>query len=114
MTNPSLRQRFNISRLAIRYSRLTIAFWMAVIVAGLLAFSSLKYALFPDIVFPVVIVNAEAPLATLKQTEAQLTKPLETPLISLPDSYQIYSQTYTGRNVTSISFNAGKIGRAHV
>ena len=107
LTNPSLRKRFNISRLAIRYSRLTIAFWIAVTVAGLLAFSSLKYALFPDIVFPVVIVTVEAPLTNLKQTEAQLAKPLEAPLISLPDSFQIYSQTYIGRNVTSISFNPG-------
>lgn len=107
MTNSSLRQRFNISRLAIRYSRLTIAFWIAVAVAGIIAFSSLKYALFPDISFPVVVVKVEAPLETLKETEAQLAKPLEAPLISLPDSYQVYSQTYAGRNVTSISFEPG-------
>jgi multidrug efflux pump subunit AcrB len=107
LTNPSLRQRFNISRLAIRYSRLTLAFWIAMTVAGLLAFSSLKYALFPDIAFPVVVVKAQAPLETLTETEAQLAKPLEAPLISLPDSYQIYSQTYAGRNATSVSFNAG-------
>jgi multidrug efflux pump subunit AcrB len=64
MPNSSTRDRFNISRWAIAAPRITLGFWIAVTVAGVLALSSLKYALFPDIAFPVVVVNASAPLST--------------------------------------------------
>ncbi|MHC5827807.1 MAG: efflux RND transporter permease subunit, partial [Nostoc sp.] len=79
----SARELFNISKWAIKFSWLTVSFWIAVTVAGVLAFSSLKYALFPDITFPVVVVNATAPLTTALDTEAKLTQPLEERLRSL-------------------------------
>ncbi|MFM7474709.1 MAG: efflux RND transporter permease subunit, partial [Microcystis aeruginosa] len=103
----SWRERLNISRIAINAPRLTIAFWLAVAVAGILAFSSLKYALFPDISFPVVIINAQADLATAITTEQQLTKPLENPLFSLPGRRDISSTTAPGQSVISIFFKIG-------
>ena len=103
--NLSLRQRFNISRLAIAYPWLTLGFWLAVSVAGVLAFSSLKYALFPDITFPVVVVNASAPLSTVLETEAKLTKLLEQPISTLVDDFR--SSTYPGQTVISLSFPVG-------
>jgi multidrug efflux pump subunit AcrB len=72
-----------------------------------LAFSSLKYALFPDISFPVVIINAQADLATAITTEQQLTKPLENPLFSLPGRRDISSTTSPGQSVISIFFKIG-------
>ncbi|NCS25613.1 MAG: efflux RND transporter permease subunit [Microcystis aeruginosa BS13-02] len=103
----SWRERLNISRIAINAPRLTIAFWLAVAMAGILAFSSLKYALFPDISFPVVIINAQADLATAITTEQQLTKPLENPLFSLPGRRDISSTTSPGQSVISIFFKIG-------
>ncbi len=105
----SLRERFNISRLAIAYPWLTLGFWIAVSVAGLLAFSSLKYALFPDITFPVVVVNASASLATAQDTEAKLTQPLEQALQTLDKQglNSIRSSTYPGRTIVSLSFDVG-------
>ncbi|MDB9509356.1 efflux RND transporter permease subunit [Microcystis aeruginosa CS-338/01] len=103
----SWRERLNISRIAINAPRLTIAFWLAVAMAGILAFSSLKYALFPDISFPVVIINAQADLATAITTEQQLTKPLENPLFSLPGRRDISSTTSAGQSVISIFFKIG-------
>ncbi len=103
----SWRERLNISRIAINAPRLTIAFWLAVAMAGILAFSSLKYALFPDISFPVVIINAQADLATAITTEQQLTKPLENPLFSLPGRRDISSTTAPGQSVISIFFKIG-------
>src|SRR3712207_3563276 len=73
----SIRHRFNISRLAIAHSWVTVCFWLALSVAGLFAFSALKYALFPEITFPVVVVQASASFPTALQTETQLTYPLE-------------------------------------
>lgn len=103
----SLRERFNISRLAIQYPWLTLGFWIAVAVAGTLAFSSLKYALFPDITFPVVVVNTSAPIKTAVETEKQLTLPIEQALRDLKDITSISSTTYPGQSVVSLRFAVG-------
>ncbi|WP_193194482.1 efflux RND transporter permease subunit [Nostoc sp. MG11] len=106
-SSKSARERFNISKLAIEFSWLTVSFWIAVTVAGLLAFSSLKYALFPDITFPVVVVNATAPLTTALDTEAKLTQPIEERLRSLAGLEDIRSSTYPGQTAVSLSFVVG-------
>ncbi|NER81457.1 MAG: efflux RND transporter permease subunit [Leptolyngbya sp. SIO1D8] len=103
----SIRERLNISRLAIQQSWLTICCWMAIAVAGLFAFSSLKYALFPDITFPVVIVNATAPLETALDSETELTIPLEEELQSLDDLRKMVSSTSAGRTVINLRFRVG-------
>lgn len=103
----ALRERFNISRLALKYPWLTVSFWIAVVVAGVLAFSSLKYALFPDITFPVVVVNASAPLKTALDTEQQLTKPIEARVRKITGLDDTKSLTYPGESVVSLSFAVG-------
>ncbi len=103
----TLRERFNISKLAIQHPRLTVSFWLAVMIAGILAFSSLKYALFPDITFPVVVINATSPLSTALDTEAKLTQPIEQRLNSLEGLDKIRSSTYPGQTVVSLSFFVG-------
>ncbi|HEY9830079.1 MAG TPA: efflux RND transporter permease subunit [Stenomitos sp.] len=103
----ALRERFNISQLAIEFPWLSISFWIAVTVAGILAFSSLKYALFPDITFPVVVVNASAPLKTALDTERQLTNPIEQQLKSLERLDESRSSSYPGQSVVSLSFAVG-------
>ena len=103
----TLRERFNISRFALQYPWLTVSFWIAVVVAGVLAFSSLKYALFPDITFPVVVVNASAPLKTALDTEQQLTKPIEARVRGLAGLDDTKSLTYPGESVVSLSFAVG-------
>ncbi|MEJ1929780.1 efflux RND transporter permease subunit [Nostoc sp. NIES-2111] len=103
----SARQRFNFSRWAIEYSWLTVSFWIAVAVAGALAFSSLKYALFPDITFPVVVVNATAPLQTAVDTETKLTIPIEERLRSLEGLDNLRSSSYPGQAAVSLAFSVG-------
>uniref|UniRef100_UPI0025D4129C efflux RND transporter permease subunit n=1 Tax=Okeania sp. SIO2F4 TaxID=2607790 RepID=UPI0025D4129C len=73
----NLRQRWNISRWAIAKPWLTICFWLTVTIAGLFAFSSLKYALFPEVSFPVVVVQAKATFDTAIETEKEITAPIE-------------------------------------
>lgn len=106
-TRLSRRERFNISRLAIRHPWFTLGFWIAVTVAGLLAFSSLKYALFPDITFPVVVVNATAPITNALDTEAKLTQPIERRLKPLERVNDIRSSIYPGQSTISVSFQVG-------
>jgi multidrug efflux pump subunit AcrB len=103
----SVRERFNISKLAIQRPVLTLSFWLAILVAGVLAFSSLKYALFPDITFPVVVVNASAPFTTATDTEQQLTNVLEKKLNSLKGVDGIESSTYPGQAVVRLRFSVG-------
>ncbi|MEA5553592.1 efflux RND transporter permease subunit [Anabaena cylindrica UHCC 0172] len=106
-SSKSAREVFNISRWAIKFSWLTVCFWIAVTVAGVLAFGSLKYALFPDITFPVVVVNAQAPLTSALDTETKLTKPLEESLKSLAGIENIRSSTYPGQSAVSLLFAVG-------
>ncbi|AFZ55775.1 efflux RND transporter permease subunit [Anabaena cylindrica FACHB-243] len=106
-SSKSAREVFNISRWAIKFSWLTVCFWIAVTAAGILAFSSLKYALFPDITFPVVVVNAQAPLTSALDTETKLTKPLEESLKSLAGIENIRSSTYPGQSAVSLLFAVG-------
>jgi multidrug efflux pump subunit AcrB len=103
----STRESFNISKLAIKFSWLTVCFWIGIAVAGVLAFRSLKYALFPDITFPVVVVNAQAPLTSALDTEEKLTKPLEASLKSLTGLEDIRSSTYPGQTAVISSFVVG-------
>lgn len=103
----SAREIFNISRWAIKFSWLTVCFWIGVTAAGLLAFSSLKYALFPDITFPVVVVNAQAPITSAMETEEKLTKPIEISLKSIPGIDNIRSSTYPGQSAISLLFAVG-------
>ena len=96
------RSRFNLSRLAIEYSRITICFWLAIAIAGIFAFSSLKYSLFPAVNFPVVIIRAQASTTSVLDTEAQITKPLEDSLVNLTGLAQLFSSTYSGQTVINL------------
>ncbi|MBE9176564.1 efflux RND transporter permease subunit [Synechocystis salina LEGE 06155] len=99
--------RWNLSHWAIDHPRFTIGFWLAIAVAGLLAFSSLKYALFPEVSFPVVIVQSSGSGLDLAQTEQQLTIPLEEKLITIADA-DVQSSTYPGQTVASVIFLMGQ------
>ena len=101
----SKRSPFNLSRLAIEYSRVTVCCWLAIAVAGLVAFSSLKYALFPAVNFPVVVVRIAAETNTVLDMEAEITNPLETALANVPGLAQLFSATYQGQAVANILFD---------
>ncbi len=101
------RERLNISRWAIAHPKITLGFWIAVTVAGILAFSSLKYALFPEITFPVVVIHASAPLSTALEVEAQLTQPIEAQLAQVPKLDYSRSLVYPGQTIVSGIFPVG-------
>ena len=92
-----------------QYPWVTLGFWLAVMVAGLLAFSSLKYALFPDLTFPVIVVNATVPLTTVSATTTKLTQPLEQTLGALKKQglEDLESSTYPGQAILRLSFAVG-------
>lgn len=103
----SFRDRFNVSRLAIQNSWLTVCCWIAIAVAGLFAFSSLKYALFPDITFPVVVVTVTAPVETALESETLLTVPIESELEQIEGLNTAISSTRAGRSLINLQFKVG-------
>ncbi|MBE9062206.1 efflux RND transporter permease subunit [cf. Phormidesmis sp. LEGE 11477] len=117
MTLISWRDRFNLSRLAIQNAWLTVCCWIAIATIGLIAFGSLKYALFPDITFPVVVINAtlatetvdrQAPEAsTPEATESLLTTPIEDQLSRIDGLNRSSSSTLAGRTVITLEFRVG-------
>lgn len=101
------RDKLNLSRLAIKYSWLTICIWLGICVAGIFAFSSLKYALFPDITFPVVVVQTSAQINTALDTENQVTIPLENTLKKLEHLDEITASSYPGQGIVTLYFDPG-------
>ena len=84
-----------------------MSFWLAIAVAGICAFSSLKFALFPDITFPIVAINAQAPLVTALDTESQLASPIEEQMESLEGLQDIRTSIYPGHTLVNIAFIPG-------
>ena len=99
------KSQFNLSRLAIKYARLTICCWIAIAVMGWFAVCSLKYSLFPTVNFPVVVIKVQAATKTVEATEAKITNPLETLLSDTPGLSQLFSATYAGQTVVNILFD---------
>ncbi|MDJ0901833.1 MAG: efflux RND transporter permease subunit [Xenococcus sp. MO_188.B8] len=97
----------NLSWWAIKYFRITIAFWLAIAVAGIFAFNSLKYALFPDITFPVIVIRAESSLEQVVEVEQNLTIPIESSVKALPGLSDIESTIYPRQTIISLLFDTG-------
>jgi multidrug efflux pump subunit AcrB len=104
---PSLRQRLNLSRLALAYPRTTVGAWLLISASGLLAAWHLPVALFPDIVFPVIVVVIDAPGKPAASVERELTVPVEQRLIRLRDRGAVASTTTLGRAFVTVPFDVG-------
>jgi multidrug efflux pump subunit AcrB len=94
----------NVSRLAIKFSRATIAFWLVIAVGGIIALNSLQFNLFPDVSFPVVIIRAQSQAETVIDTEKNITVPIENSLKSLPGLTELQSTSYPQQTVISLLF----------
>jgi multidrug efflux pump subunit AcrB len=103
----SLRQRLNVSRLALAYGGTTIGAWLLIGAGGLLAAWHLPVAMFPDIAFPVVIVVADAPGRAAGSVERELTVPVERRLLKLAARGPLMSTTTDGRAVATVQFEIG-------
>ncbi|MFB2834712.1 efflux RND transporter permease subunit [Floridanema evergladense] len=101
------REKFNISRVAIAHPRFTIGFWIAVVVAGILAFSSLKFALFPNITFPVVVISASSSFPQATEVEAKLTIPIEQSVEDIPRRKNTNSSSYPKQSLVNLAFQVG-------
>ena len=106
-TATTLRERLNISRLALAHPRATIAVWALVAIAGLWAYPHLRLALFPDVTFPLVVVTAAAPGLSPQEAEADLTLPIEQRMHGLRDLKRLESTSSPGKALVAVEFEVG-------
>ncbi len=103
------RDRFNISRLAIAHPQLTVVIWIAVCLAGVFSFRTLKFALLPDISFPVVVVTATAPEEMSKEDLAKnVALPMELRLREIEGLGEVHGAVRPPFVIITVYFRVGQ------
>ena len=97
----------NISEIAIKRPVFTVMVTLALVVLGSMGLSRLGTDLFPDITFPVVVVNVPYPGASPREVEQLVSKPLEDAIVSLNGIDQLKSTSREGISTIVILFKLG-------
>ena len=97
----------NLSAIAIKRPVFTVMVTVALMVLGLMGLSKLGTDLFPDITFPVVVVNVPYPGASPREVEQLVTKPLEDAVVSLNGIDRLKTTSREGLSTTVIIFKLG-------
>ncbi len=97
----------NLSAIAIKRPVFTVMVTVALMVFGLLGLSRLGTDLFPDVSFPVVVVNVPYPGASPAEVEQLVSKPIEDAVISLNGIDRVRTQSREGMSQTLILFKLG-------
>lgn len=103
----SLRQRLNVSRLALAYPRTTMGLWLLIAAGGVVAAWRLPVAMFPDIVFPVVVVVVDAPGMAADVVERDLAVPVERRLLAVAGRGPLTVTTTAGQTIATAQFAVG-------
>ncbi|MDX5331387.1 MAG: efflux RND transporter permease subunit, partial [Caulobacteraceae bacterium] len=96
-----------ISTWAIRNPVPVVVLFIALTLAGLIAYGGLPVKLFPDVQFPAVTVTVTQSGAAPGEMETQITRPVEDALAGIPDVKNIYSTVTLGASVTTVEFELG-------
>ena len=87
----------------------------ALILLGLVCLMRLPVDLLPNVTVPTVSVTTQWPNVAPEEIEAQITRPLERAVSSVPGMYQVTSSSVEGRSQVRIQFRWGvDIGQAAV
>ncbi len=84
---------------------------LALVVLGLFSYQRLKVDQFPNIDFPVVVVQAEYPGASPEIVESEVTKKIEEGVNSIAGINALTSRSYEGQSVVIIEFQLQIDGR---
>jgi hydrophobe/amphiphile efflux-1 (HAE1) family protein len=98
----------NISAIAIKRPVFTVMVTLALMVLGYVGFSRLGTDLFPDVTFPVVVVNVAYPGASPSEVEALVTKPIEDAVVSLNGIDRVRTFSREGVSQAIIIFKLGR------
>ena len=99
------------TRVSIKNPVLATMVMLAFVVLGVFAYQRLKVDQFPDVEFPVVVVQVEYPGASPEIVETEVTKKVEEAVNSIAGINQLYSRSYDSNAVVIIQFNLDIDGR---
>src|SRR5581483_8166622 len=97
----------NLSAIAIKRPVFTVMVVVALMVFGVLGLSRLGTDLFPDVSFPVVVVNIPYPGASPSEVEQLVSKPIEDSVVSLNGLDRVRTLSREGLSQTIIIFKLG-------
>ena len=97
----------NLSAIAIKRPVFTVMVTVALMVLGAMGLSRLGTDLFPDVAFPVVVVNIPYPGASPREVEQLVTKPIEDAVVSLNGLDRVRTLSREGLSTTIIFFKLG-------
>lgn len=97
----------NLSAVAIRRPVFTVMVMTALLVLGFMGFKRLGTDLFPDVTFPVVVVNVAYPGASPNEVETLVTKEIEDAVVSLNGIDRVRSFSRESLSSTIVIFQLG-------
>ena len=100
-------RQLRISAWAIRNPTPVAVLFIALVIVGLFSYFSLPIKNFPNVEFPVVIVDVTQSGAAPSQLKTQVTRPVEDALSGIADVQTIASTVSQGSSSTRIQFNLG-------
>jgi len=99
------------TRVSIANPVMAVMVMLAFVVLGLFSYQRLKVDQFPDIDFPVVVVQVDYPGASPEVVESELTRKIEESVNTIAGINQLYSRSYEGTSVVIVQFNLDVDGR---
>jgi len=98
---------FRVSAWSIRNPLPVVLLFLALTLAGLIAYASLPIKQLPDISLPMVVVSVSQQGAAPSEMENQITRPVENAIAGIANVKNINSQVVLGASTTQIEFNLG-------
>jgi HAE1 family hydrophobic/amphiphilic exporter-1 len=105
---PTSRGGFRVSEWAIRHPIPVAVFFIAAVLAGLVAYGGLPIKNYPNIEFPAVLIQVTRSGAAPAEMETQVTRPVENSLASLSNVETLASTVTQGNSTTIIEFHLGE------
>jgi HAE1 family hydrophobic/amphiphilic exporter-1 len=92
------------TRISIRNPVLATMMMMAFVVLGLFSYQRMRVDQFPDVTFPVVVVQTDYPGASPETVESDITRKVEEQVNTINGINALYSRSYQGSSVVIIEF----------
>lgn len=108
MTTPPPRRAFRLSSWAVANPLPVVLLFVALTVAGLVAFATLPVKRYPDIAFPAVSVTVVQPGTAAGEMETTVTRPIEQAVAGLPRTEIVVSTIAQGVSTTVVQFDLGQ------
>ena len=97
-----------ISAWAIRNPVPVAVLFLALVLAGLIAYMGLPVKEFPNLDFPLVTVTVTENGAAPAQMETQVTRPVEDALAGISNVHNVFSNVTQGVSTTNVEFEMGE------